>query len=121
MSKIENTVKKGRAGESLASAYLTMKGYRILKRNYVSPGSELDIIAYEPQQKTLVCVEVKRWLRPYYPIDDIRYAVPSAKMRRLRKGLSHFIATHMHLQYDAIRIDVILLYEEQVIHIEGDW
>jgi len=27
----------------------------------------------------------------------------------------------MHLQYDAIRIDVILLYEEQVIHIEGDW
>ncbi|HLW21872.1 MAG TPA: YraN family protein [Sphaerochaetaceae bacterium] len=120
MKRRNTTVEKGRVGEQLAATLLARTGYHILERNYRSPGSELDIVALHKKSRTLVCVEVKRWVKAYYPVDDIRYAVPMTKMFRLRKGLSHFIATHPRLEYDAMRIDVILLYGNRLIHMKGE-
>lgn len=54
----------GREGEQLAQDYLTRKGYRILATNYRFQRSEVDIIAFLPDQDytkggELVFVEVK--------------------------------------------------------------
>lgn len=111
---------KGRIGESRVCEYLKRNGYSILERNFRIPGSELDIIALDNACTTLVCIEVKRWSRPYYPEDDIRYAVSPGKMHRLKRGLASFIASNRQLRYDFIRIDVILLYGGDLIHIEGE-
>ena len=116
----EHTTRTGRAGEAAGAAYLEGKGYEILARNYRTHDSELDIVAFDPRDRTLVCIEVKTWRRPYFPMDDLRYAIPPAKYHRLRRGLAQFIASQLQLQYDFIRIDVLLHYGEQTVHIEGE-
>lgn len=116
----EHTTRTGRAGEAVGASYLEGKGYEILARNYRTSGSELDIVAFDPKDRTLVCVEVKTWRRPYFQIDDLQYAIPVGKYHRLRRGLAQFIASQLQLQYDFIRIDVLLLYGGQIVHIEGE-
>ena len=110
---------KGREGEARASAYLEAKGYRILARNFRSPLGELDIVAFEPVGKALVCVEVKLWSTGYYPLDDIRYQISGRKRKRLLGGFSDFIASNGQLRYDYSRVDVICIVGAETFHFEG--
>jgi putative endonuclease len=110
---------KGKAGEDRAIQYLLGKGYWILERNFRSPLGELDIVAFEPQERVLVCVEVKLWSHPYFPFDDIRFVVDGRKRKRLLGGFSDYIACHTQLRYDCTRVDVILLQGDETIHMEG--
>jgi putative endonuclease len=52
---------RGTAGEWLAAAWLTAKGYRILTRQFRALGGELDIVALTPpwSPRTIVFVEVR--------------------------------------------------------------
>ena len=52
---------RGTAAEWIAAAYLAAKGYRILSRQFLVRGGELDIVALSPfwTQRTLVFVEVR--------------------------------------------------------------
>lgn len=52
-----STHQKGKWGEERAAAYLQLKGYRILEKNYRVPQGEIDLIA--SRNGTLVFVEVK--------------------------------------------------------------
>jgi putative endonuclease len=117
-SRSQNTA-KGRDGESRAAAYLEGKGYKILSRNFRSPLGELDIVAFEPVGKTLVCVEVKLRSSGYYPLDDIRYAISGLKKKRLLGGFSEFIASNAQLRYDYSRVDVICIVGNETFHFEG--
>jgi putative endonuclease len=49
----------GGAGERAAAAYLSEKGYRILGVNLKCEIGEIDILALDPDGKTVVVVEVK--------------------------------------------------------------
>jgi putative endonuclease len=49
----------GDRGERLAARWLKRRGYRILRRNYVVGRDEADLVAVDPDGKTLVIVEVK--------------------------------------------------------------
>lgn len=49
----------GRYGERLAARHLRAAGYRILARNVVTPVGEADIVALDPDGRTVVVVEVK--------------------------------------------------------------
>ena len=40
-----NNKEKGNAGELIATLYLMLKGYKILERNFLVSGGEIDIIA----------------------------------------------------------------------------
>ncbi len=51
------TQEQGALGETLASQYLSQKGYRILERNWRSRRGEIDLIV--SKNKTLFFVEVK--------------------------------------------------------------
>ncbi len=52
-----STYQQGQKGEDLAAAYLLLKGYKVLERNYRVPQGEIDLILLKGD--TLVFVEVK--------------------------------------------------------------
>ena len=49
----------GDQGESLAAAWLKARGYRIMHRNLKVDDDEADLIAIDPDGRTVVVVEVK--------------------------------------------------------------
>lgn len=79
--------KTGNYGESLACEFLEGLGYRILSRNYLIRGGEVDIIAQD--QEFLVFIEVKtRYSHDFgLPIDSIT----SQKIRFILKSAQFYI------------------------------
>ena len=51
--------RKGDLGEDAAVKFLKKNRYKILKRNFVSDGNEIDIVAEDRKNNTVVFVEVK--------------------------------------------------------------
>lgn len=68
-----NNKKLGNFGELIAEYYLKLKGYKILERNFLVKGGEIDIIA--EKNKTTVIVEVKTRKNLSYgdPEDAVNY------------------------------------------------
>lgn len=54
-----NSREQGLQNETIAAFYLRAKGYHIVKTNWHYKHLELDIVAYEPEQKNWLFVEVK--------------------------------------------------------------
>jgi len=99
--------KLGNFGEKLALRHLKKQGYRILERNYVAAGHEIDIIAEDRQY--IVFVEVKT--RNSDESDDIRpsLAVTPDKQRKIIAAASYyykFLYTDKMLRFDVIEIYV---------------
>ena len=101
----------GSLGEIHAEQVLTDKGYEILARNVVLPGSEIDLIARDGA--VIVFIEVKTRTRAGM---SGREAVTPAKQRRVCKGALHYLMKNglMHRQ---ARFDVIEIQGDCVTHI----
>ena len=96
----------GRRGERLAARYLRRRGYRILKRNFTIGRDEADLIALDPDGRTIVIVEVKTrtgdFLAPEVRINrqkQYRLARLATKLGRLRKYADR-----------PMRIDAVAIY-----------
>ena len=103
----------GRLGEIRAEQYLAQKGYTILARNFVSPGSEIDLIADDG--RVVAFVEVKLRLGSYA---SGREAVTKAKQKRICKGAMYYMMRNGLMNRQA-RFDVIEIQGERVTHIEN--
>jgi putative endonuclease len=55
----DGTAALGERGERLAAKWLRRRGYRVLHRRYAIGNDEADLIAVDPDGKSLVIVEVK--------------------------------------------------------------
>ena len=104
---------RGTLGEIRAEQLLAQKGYEILARSYVSPGSEIDLIAGDGS--VLVFVEVKLRTGRFA---SGREAVTPAKQRRICKGAMYYMMRNGLMNRQA-RFDVIEIQGERVIHIEN--
>ena len=104
---------RGALGEIRAEQILIEKGYAILARNYVSPGSEIDLIARDGS--TIVFVEVKLRTGRYAPG---REAVTLAKQRRICRGALYYMMKNGLMNRQA-RFDLIEIQGERVTHIEN--
>ncbi len=73
----------GRDGEDVAVAYLESQGWQIIERNWRCPSGELDIVAWDERERTLVFVEVKSRSSTMYgqPIE----AISRRKVKKLRE------------------------------------
>ena len=96
----------GNTGEKLAVKFLKKNKYRILEKNFVANGHEIDIIAYK--DKTVVFAEVKT--RTVKADCDSHFGVPSSAVDRKKR--SHLLdAARMYLKtlkkYKQPRMDVI--------------
>jgi putative endonuclease len=86
----------GRRGERLAARWLKRRGFRILFRNLRSGREEADLVAVDPDGRTLVIVEVKTRRSdapgPEASLDDRkgdRLARLAARLARRREYRDH--------------------------------
>ncbi|MGB4106522.1 MAG: YraN family protein [Alphaproteobacteria bacterium] len=118
MAKAERieAYKKGARLERLAALYLQIKGYKILKVRYKTPGGEIDIVAR--RKNTLVFVEVKGR-------GTMSSALESVTMRnrlRVETAARHFLATHPHFAGLDMRFDaVVFALPFSFRHLDNAW
>lgn len=94
----------GIKGEEVATRYLRSLGYKIINRNVrVGRHKEIDIIAWDPMDSTLVFVEVKSRSveSDYDPSLNMTYA----KKRLLRDAMRRWVAQNEW--EDGYRLDLL--------------
>jgi putative endonuclease len=96
----------GNQGEEIAANFLIARGYRILERNFRCKGGEVDIIAREPEDKSLVFIEVKARRGLTYGVPQL--AVTSFKQRQISKAALTWLSKN-RLHDTNARFDVIAI------------
>lgn len=96
----------GARGEELAASFLVSRNYRILERNFRCKGGEVDIVARDPQDKSLVFVEVKARRGLSYGVPQL--AVNPFKQRQISKAALTWLSKN-RLHDTNARFDVIAI------------
>ena len=100
--------KLGKQGEEKAEEYLMKKGYLILDKNYHKRVGEIDLIAFDTNEKTIVFIEVKTRRNNHlgYPEE----AVTGKKMEKMEKTALTWLEenekAHTSWQLDVIAIEL---------------
>ena len=101
-----NNISVGKLGEEIATAFLIARGYRILERNFRCKGGEVDIIARDPGDKSLLFVEVKARRDLSYGVPQL--AVTPFKQRQISKAALTWLSKN-RLHDKNARFDVIAI------------
>lgn len=106
----------GRLAETMASALLTVKGYRVVDRRVRTPVGEIDLIAQ--RGNLLVFVEVKARRSSTEAAESL-----SARQReRIVRAAEAYLAGHPPLAGCDIRFDAVLIASGGLpSHIEDAW
>ncbi len=98
----------GHKGEDIAINFLKQKGYKILKRNYITPLGEADIIVKD--KDTIVFVEVKT--RSSDAFGQPFEAVNFRKQEKLKKTALYYLKSY---QIELpVRFDIV-----SIVHCDG--
>lgn len=96
----------GDRGEEIATGFLTVRGYRILERNFRCRGGEVDVIARDPDDRSIVFIEVKTRRGLSYGVPQL--AVTPFKQRQISKAALTWLSKN-HLHDSNARFDVIAI------------
>ena len=96
----------GNRGEDIATSFLADRKYRILERNFRCKGGEVDIIARDPTDKSLVFIEVKARRGLTYGVPQL--AVTHFKQRQISKAALTWLSKN-RLHDTNARFDVIAI------------
>lgn len=96
----------GELGEEIATNFLVARGYRIVERNFRCKGGEVDIIARDPGDKSLVFIEVKARTGLSYGVPQL--AVTPFKQRQISKAALTWLSKNRLHDHNA-RFDVIAI------------
>ncbi|MHB8123932.1 MAG: YraN family protein [Desulfuromonadaceae bacterium] len=102
----------GEFGEEVAANFIIGCGYRILERNFRCKGGEVDIIAEDPADNSLVFVEVKTRKGLSYGVPQL--AVTPFKQRQISKAALTWLGKKRLHDHNA-RFDVIAI----LLHTDG--
>ncbi len=102
----------GDLGEEIATNFMLTHGYRILERNFRCKGGEVDIIARDPGDKSLVFIEVKTRRGLSYGVPQL--AVTPFKQRQISKAALTWLAKN-RLHDTNARFDVVAI----LLHTDG--
>ncbi|MEK9645600.1 MAG: YraN family protein [Alphaproteobacteria bacterium] len=80
--------RRGRRAETLAAAFLLMKGYRIVARRYRTPSGEIDLVVR--RGGTVAFVEV----RGRADRDTAAAAIAARQQRRITAAAAFFVSAH---------------------------
>ncbi|MFM1878146.1 MAG: hypothetical protein RLZZ241_1012 [Bacteroidota bacterium] len=113
---MKTTLDIGYLGEDAAVAFLKLKGYQILERNYRYRRAEIDILA--SLGGILAVVEVKTRTGGFY--EALTDSISRPKISRLVLASHHFVRERrLNLE---VRFDIIQIIREsdglQIIHLE---
>ena len=112
-----NNISVGKLGEEIATAFLIARGYRILERNFRCKGGEVDIIARDPGDKSLLFVEVKARRDLSYGVPQL--AVTPFKQRQISKAALTWLSKN-RLHDKNARFDVIAILLDDSGHHKVD-
>ena len=108
--------KRGVKAERLCAWWLRLHGYRILGRNLLTPGGEIDILAR--RGRTVVIVEVKR----RGSLMGAGEAVSAGKRRRLSRAAAFVLSTLPQANQLNVRFDAMLVSPGRLpVHIRDAW
>ena len=93
----------GLRGEWAAMALLTIKGYRILARNFSAAGGELDLVV--ARGRAIAFVEVKA--RP--EVEAARVAITEEKRRRIARAARAWLGRNRWTEGYALRADAVFV------------
>ena len=96
---------RGAQFESLAQHFLECQGYRLLKRNFLSFGGEIDLIMRNDH--TLIFVEVRD--RRHNDYGSALDSIDVKKQQRIERTVEHFLKRHCQYRHLAYRIDAIAI------------
>ncbi len=100
--------------EWAALAWLLLRGWRVLARNYLATGGEIDLIA--AKRGVIAFVEVKA--RP--DIDQARVAITPEKRRRISKAAAHWLTRNRWAVGYVLRGDAIFIAPRKLpAHVEN--
>ncbi len=108
------TTTLGKKYENMSINYLKTQKYKILERNFSCPAGELDIIAFDPESKYIVFVEVKYRATNAFgrPIE----AITPQKIRKIYTTSQVYLKLKGWLDKN-IRYDVIEIIDDNLRHI----
>lgn len=107
---------QGLWAETAAAIWLSLKGYKIIKRRYKTPVGEIDIIAR--RRNLLAVVEVKARASESEALESVR---PQSR-RRIENAARHFLARHPGYAAFDVRFDVIAVSGAiSVLHLDNAW
>jgi putative endonuclease len=116
---VASTKQVGDLGERIAEAFLILKGYQILRRNFRYAGREIDLLARNG--KRLIAIEVK--LRRGASFGRAVEAVDARKLARIRVALEAVLTSapaDVKPQIDVVVIDFAPDLSQMVVrHIEA--
>ena len=104
----------GKKYENMSINYLKTQKYKILERNFSCPAGEIDIIAFDPETKYIVFVEVKYRVTNAFgrPIE----AITPQKVRKIYTTSQVYLKLKGWLDKN-IRYDVIEIIDDDLRHI----
>jgi putative endonuclease len=95
--------RRGRRAETLAAAFLLMKGYRIVARRYRTPSGEIDLVVR--RGGTVAFVEVKARADR----DIAAAAIAARQQRRITAADAFFVSAHPWAAALVQRFDAVLI------------
>lgn len=104
----------GKKCEGMACRYLKRKGYRILRRNYLCPVGEIDIIAKKGNYLVFVEVKARKDERFGYG----RETINAEKKRKIISASEFYMKCYIEKQL-IIRYDLIDIMGENLEHFEA--
>lgn len=102
-----NNKQIGRKGEEIAANYLAENDYYILEKNFRCKIGEIDIIAFDKEEKKIVSIEVKTRRSIKYGLP--REAVDKKKQKHIISATKYYLLINKLMNYK-IRFDVIEVY-----------
>ncbi|MFW5683499.1 MAG: YraN family protein [Spirochaetota bacterium] len=113
LATASSTRERGRAGEELATRFLTDQGYLLLERNFRIRLGEVDIIAVKGG--TIAFCEVKSWER--MPREGLEQAIDHRKQGRIIRTSLWYLHRHPNLLRLQPRYDVLFVSHDRVDHL----
>ena len=105
---MDETISTGLLGESVACRYLTERGFRIITRNFLRKGGEIDIVAEKAgrlhfvEVKTVSCESGRE--SAWHPVENLH----TAKLRRITSTVYTYLST-FHVNREDWQIDAVLI------------
>ncbi len=102
---LPNTKQLGDVGERIAEAFLVLKGYEILRRNFRYAGREIDLLVQKGNRLIAVEVRLRRNTRFGHAVESI----DQKKLSRIRVALEGALRDRGSLlkpQIDVVLIDL---------------
>ena len=113
MNDKDTTTSKGKRAEDLAAKFLEQNGLKVLARNYLCRGGEIDLVCRDKER--LVFVEVR--MRGSSQYGGAGASITITKQKKIIHAAEQYLHSH-RLSHKDCRFDCVLFDKMDLAHVE---